>query len=349
MRPQSDSWSPSGDEASAADLPPDGALAAAGPIPAPLLPWLGLIGLQDALMLAYLGTVGVLLARSPAGPERTLSAHLVLWSVAAQLFACFVGRAGHGRAGLLRASFYRVVVVGVLLETYLMLRHVLPLVRPDSVDAQLFAIDLRVLGVEPALWLERISTRPVVEWFSFFYFSYFTICTLYMVALVWVLAPGRRTAEFAVGTTLVFGLGQLGYMAVPGYGPVRHLAEQFAGPLNGGFWWSCVATAVEDAGAAKDIFPSLHTAVPMWFTFFAIHQARSDKRWRWVAAVTGFFACNIVVSTMLLRWHYAIDVAAGLTLALTAAVVTPKLVRWEERLRTSYGLPGPWAFAARRK
>ena len=87
----------------------------------------------------------------------------------------------------------------------------------------------------------------------------------------------------------------------------------------------------------------------MWFTFYAINQARTDKRWRLVAAVTGFFACNIVVSTMLLRWHYAIDVIAGLTLAITAGIVTPKLVRWEERLRDAWRLPGPWAFADRRK
>ncbi len=356
MQPESGPFGPRASEATA-EAPPDVASSPVGLV-AGTAPWgaradvlrqaLGLFGLQDGLMLGYLTIVSLLVASTPDGPVRTLAGRLLLCCVTAQLAACVVARAGQRRVGLLRSSFYRLLVVGVLLETYLMLRHVLPLVRPDTVDAKLLALDLRLFGVEPALWLERINTRPVIEWFSFFYFSYFTICTVYMIALVWVLPPSRRTAEFAVGTTLVFGLGQLGYLAVPGYGPVRHLAEQFAGPLDGGFWWSCVATTVEDAGALKDIFPSLHTAVPMWFTLFAVNQARTDRRWRWVAAVTGFFACNIVVSTMLLRWHYAIDVVAGLTLAITAGVVTPKLVRWEERVRAAYHLPGPWAFAARR-
>jgi membrane-associated phospholipid phosphatase len=308
---------------------------------------LGLLGLQDALMLGYLTIVSLLVANTPESAARTMSLRLLFCCVAVQLAGSVVARAGQRRVGVLRASFYRLAIVGVLLETYLMLRHVLPVVRPDTVDAKLLALDYRLFGVEPSLWLERIATRPVVEWFSFFYFSYFTICTLYMVAVVWVLAPGRRTSEFAVGTMLVFGIGQLGYMAVPGYGPVRHLADQFAAPLNGGFWWSCVAATVEDAGALKDIFPSLHTAVPTWFTFYSLIQARTDKRWRVVAAITGFFACNIVVSTMLLRWHYAIDVVAGLTLSTTTALLTPRLVRWEERLRATWRLPGSWAFAER--
>jgi membrane-associated phospholipid phosphatase len=82
--------------------------------------------------------------------------------------------------------------------------------------------------------------------------------------------------------------------------------------------------------------------VPTWFTFFSYLQARADPRWRWPARVVGFFAANIVASTMVLRWHYAVDVIAGLVLAAAAAALTPRIVRWEERLRARRGLSIPW-------
>jgi len=96
----------------------------------------------------------------------------------------------------------------------------------------------------------------------------------------------------------------------------------------------------------KDIFPSLHTATPLWFTFFALHQMRRDRRWRWPALVTAFFSANIIFSTMLLRWHYGIDVVAGFCLAIVAGLAAPRLAAMEEAWRRSAGLDDPWKFSA---
>jgi membrane-associated phospholipid phosphatase len=137
-------------------------------------------------------------------------------------------------------------------------------------------------------------------------------------------------------------VGQLGYCAVPGYGPIRYLADQYQGPIDGGFFWGCVWSTVQAGSAMKDIFPSLHTAMPTWLTLFALTQARRDPRWRWPALLTGFFAVNIIVSTMLLRWHYAVDVMAGLALAFAVAAVAPRLARWEEDWRRQRRFAGVW-------
>ena len=304
--------------------------------------------LQDLIFFAYLLVVGVLIWSSPSGPIQAGCARIVYASGAALLLGCFLARGVPRLPGPLRAALYRVAIVGVLLANYLTLRNFLQLVRPDAMDEALVRFDLRVFGVEPALWLERFNQRPIVEWFSFSYFSYFAIGASYMVAVLWLGPAGRRTAEFAIGTATVFCVGQLGYTLVPGYGPIRYLESSFHGPVNGGFWWGMVWSTVQSAGAMKDIFPSLHTAVPLWFTLYALHQAKTDRRWRWPARVTGFFSANIIVSTMLLRWHYGIDVAVGMMLAFTAALVTPCLARREEAWRLGLGVPAPWLFAAKR-
>jgi membrane-associated phospholipid phosphatase len=304
----------------------------------------GIFALQDVLLLAYLGLTGLMVWSAPPGPAQAHCARVIYVSMAAHAIGCFVARGRPRLPVLLRAAIYRCSIVGVLVSSYLTLRDTLTLVRPDSVDEVLVRIDMRLFGVEPALWLERFNQRPIVEWFSFFYFSYFFICTAYMVTVVWLTPPARRTTEFAIGTLLVYTLGQLGYTAVPGYGPVAHLKDQFHGGVAGGFFWSCVWSTVQAGGAMKDIFPSLHTAGPSWFTLYALHQSRSDPRWRWPARITGFFAINIIVSTMLLRWHYGIDVVAGLALALTAGILAPRLAAIEESWRQSMGFPGPWTF-----
>lgn len=41
---------------------------------------------------------------------------------------------------------------------------------------------------------------------------------------------------------------------------------------------------------------------------------------------------------MFLRWHYVIDVFAGFTLATVAAVVAPRITRWEVARRRALGL-----------
>jgi hypothetical protein len=247
----------------------------------------------------------------------------------------------------LRAHVYRAALAGVVLDSYLMLRDLLPTIRADAVDATLRALDLALFGVEPTLWFERFNQQPVVEWFSFFYLSYFALCGGYIAAMLWLVRNGRCTSVFAIGSLIVLLVGQLGYMAVPGFGPIHHLSTSFHAPLHGGFWWNCVWRTVQAGSAMKDIFPSLHTAVPTWFTLFAIQQARRDKRWRIVALLTGFAASQIVVSTMVLRWHYAIDVAAGLTLAMFAATVAPKIAHAEALYRRRHRMRAVWRFADR--
>jgi hypothetical protein len=309
----------------------------------------GVFALQDVIFLVFYAIVGTLVLRSPQGPAQATCARRIVLSMAALVIGCIVGRGLPQLPSLLRAVVYRVAIVGVLMQSYLMLRDVLPLVRSDSLDEALMRLDYRLFGVSPALWLDRFNQRPIIEWFSFFYFSYFAICATYMLVVVWLSRSGRATAEFAIGTALVFSFGQLGYMAVPGYGPVQHMAHQFQGPLDGGLFWSWVKSTVDAGGAMKDIFPSLHTAVPLWFTLFARERQKTDPRWRWPALITAFFSANIIVSTMLLRWHYGVDVIAGLVLSISVGLLTPRIVRREEAWRKSLGQALPWSFEPAQK
>jgi membrane-associated phospholipid phosphatase len=87
--------------------------------------------------------------------------------------------------------------------------------------------------------------------------------------------------------------------------------------LQGGFWWKQVEVTVATAGARLDIFPSLHTAFPAYFT---LHTFAHRQTWpfRWLWPILAFVAFNIITATMFLRWHWCVDVAMGLLLAVAA-------------------------------
>jgi hypothetical protein len=216
--------------------------------------------------------------------------------------------------GRLRALVYRIGVIVPQAVSYVALRYVLPALGNPLCDPLLLRIDLKLFGDTPARQLERFVSLHTVEWFSFFYYGYFSLVFLHVIASA-LLDRGRRPAELLFATMAICALGHTLYTLVPGVGPFAALA--FTKPLSGGFFFGLVWEAVSSAGAVLDIFPSLHTAYPTLLTLHALRYRRTVP-YRYTLVPTAFFAGNILIATLFLRWHYAIDVFAGLALAWVA-------------------------------
>jgi hypothetical protein len=229
---------------------------------------------------------------------------------------------------------YRVLIIACVLLSYFEMRLVLPALQPVLVDAELLAIDEALLGATPAVWLERFITPAATQWFSFFYYSYIWLLVLNLAGTAALDRDALRRHEMLLGGTIVAVAGHLLYTVVPGVGPYAHIS--FATELPQVFWWRQVGAVVDSAGALLDIFPSLHTAFP---AFFALHALRHRRALPFAVIwpVALFFSLNIIIATLFLRWHYAVDVAAGLTLAAAAQQVAIRLAR-RERSRAAAGL-----------
>jgi hypothetical protein len=236
------------------------------------------------------------------------------------------------------AMGYRVTIFCSVFLTYFQLRHILPAVSPHALDGQIYAFDLRVFGVEPSVAWDKFVNPNTVEWFSFFYFGYFFILSAHVLPMLFNAHSRFRIAHFALGIVFVFCTGHLIYMLVPGWGPYHYLGDHFEHPLQGGLFWRLVRAAVDGGGAQKDIFPSLHTAAPTYFAIYSyIHRRSLPYRYTW--PFVAFAATQIIGATMFLRWHYLIDICAGLTLATVAAVASYKIVQWETNRREQTGAP----------
>lgn len=300
------------------------------------------MAVQDWVSFAYLSVLVMAVYLAPDSAGRTLN--LELLGLLAAIFAAtvvLVRGAILGRTWF-AALLYRVVILVTLLGSYFMLRGLLPVVNTGALDAPLHQLDLRLFGFEPAVWLDRFVTPGTTEWFAFFYYSYFFVLALHTLPM---LLLGRRMKEFAVfslGFLLVYYSAHVLYMIVPGYGPCRFLAHVFQNPLPVGFWYQRVLDMVNGAGAQKDIFPSLHTAGPTFCVLYSFSR-RDTAPFKYTWPITAFFTANIIIATMFLRWHYIIDVIAGVTLAYASYKLSRIIATREHNAREAKGLRTVWA------
>jgi membrane-associated phospholipid phosphatase len=262
------------------------------------------------------------------------------------IFATVIAVLAIVRGGLLKDTFvapmiYRFGIYGGVQLSYFLFRDVLPTASAGSLDEQLFRLDQRLFGVEPTLWLDQFVTSRTTEWFAFFYFQYFLLLAVHVLPFLFVVKRQKLFAEFGLSVLLLFCTSHIIYMLVPGYGPYRHLAAMYTHELPHGTWYDLVINTVSTAGAQKDIFPSLHTGAP---TLMALFSFRHRKEWpfKFTWPIVAFFAVNIMGATVFLRWHYLVDVVAGLTIAATSLAAAKRIRMWEDARRTELGLSPPW-------
>jgi hypothetical protein len=306
--------------------------------------WLGRFLRNLAPQDLYIGGYFVLIMFALAlgtGPDRPHCMRLVLVDV-----ACFTAGLALTRGSILRpCSFantmlYRLTVWLAVFLSYFQLREILPAVSERAIDADIFAFDLRWFHVEPSLAWDRFVTPVTTEWFAFFYFGYFFLLATHVFGVMLLTRNMFRIAHFAMGIFIVFCTGHLIYMLVPGYGPYRFLADRFEHAHTGGLFWSWVTATVHAGGAQKDIFPSLHTAAPTYFALYSYrHRAVAPFKYTW--GIVAFCASQIILATMFLRWHYLVDIFAGITLAIVAVTLSEWLVVRDtarrEKLRHALG------------
>lgn len=243
--------------------------------------------------------------------------------------------------GLVAPLTYRVAIHGTVQTSYFFFVAYLPLVNPGNLDRQLYALDLQLFGFEPSVVLERFISPFTSEWFAFFYFCYFFVLAFHSIPIVLFERRERLLGEFTLGMLLVFCTGHIGYLCVPGFGPVRELEGHFTQQFPSGMWVNTVLETVKSGGAQKDIFPSLHTAAPTFISLFSFRN-RKHLPFSHTWPVVVFFALNIIVATMFLRWHWLIDVIFGILLALVAYALAIRITAWDLERRSAQGLGPSW-------
>ena len=248
----------------------------------------------------------------------------LLVAVAALAIPYVHGRMGRGATRIARDWY----PVGAVAVAFFNLRGVVAGINPRDYDLQLAAIDRWLFGgINPTQWMERFSRPWLDEYLQLAYVSYYFIpLVLGLVLYRWAdEPPGESFRRAVLVLLLTFYLSYLGYLLVPAVGPrftMPHSKE-----LNGLLLTPYLKRLINLLEPThRDCFPSGHTAVS--FAAFLLAFRHKRRLFWWLLPVV----LSLIVSTVYHRYHYAVDVLAGMVLGLFAFLFGEWLFdHWESR------------------
>jgi membrane-associated phospholipid phosphatase len=233
------------------------------------------------------------------------SPHAIFY--AASLLLVISGAAFTRKSGSPAAWRARLLIYPVLMNAlFVNMRWVSPLINGGKKDAILWKLDEMILGGNLSVMLQGAVTPALTELMSFCYM--FFMVYLFLSMLMWLLQDVKTARIFYAGLFGLYGIGYFGYTLVPAIGPYIAYADQFSTPLKGWLMTDFLTYAYPSGTNYTDIFPSLHCAVSVYLLFF-------DMRWNRRRFMFCALPCvGIWFSTIYLRYHYFVDVAAGFAL-----------------------------------
>ena len=214
------------------------------------------------------------------------------------------------------------IPIVIILLVFNSLGELIPRVRHQYYDDVLIRIDYALFGTHPTVWMEQFNNVLLTGLLQIAYISYYFM----PISLGTSLFLRKKQDDFdsAVFTiALCFYLSYIGYLLVPAVGPRFTLNQVQTMDLQAGPFTLWIQQTLDGLEKNKtDAFPSGHTAVALVSLFYAWKCREKMIFWVLVPAVSA-----LIVSTVYLRYHYVIDVIAGVLLAMLTILIAPGALR----------------------
>ena len=217
-------------------------------------------------------------------------------------------------------------------------------IRKTGIDEALYRMDLRLFGVEPTVWVGRLTHPLLTDWMSLTYGLYFILPMIVASALS---LRGRRhdLRELSTAVILQMGIGFVLFLLFPA-GPPRFYAPLLSKggfspaqlhSLTGLYELQQSAFDTVDPLRIRSAFPSLHCSIALLTLFYswrfgdALFPGR-PRLYFWICLP---LVISLWLSTIYLRHHWVPDIAAGLLLGLASSTLAPKLRAAWPRVRAA--------------
>jgi membrane-associated phospholipid phosphatase len=232
--------------------------------------------------------------------------------------------------------------MSVAMATFGRGKSLIPMFQDFNWDTAFMTLDKVLhLGVHPYEFLFRIfPSSQVVNflaynysfWFSMLFFVLYTVCFVrpdsharmqFLVAflLAWALGGNVLATIFSSAGPVYYGRLGLGDI----YAPLDQLLQERTGralravfKLQDQLWYMYSTSGNFSVISA---FPSMHLATSTLMTIVAF------KYRRWAGIMMTIFTALIMVGSVMLAWHYAVDGYAGILIAILCWKASGWLIR----------------------
>lgn len=277
----------------------------------PIRAQLSRLSIVDGVNLVFLGIVAVLFATAYGRvPDKAalISAYGTLFLLVNAL-AYLRDRTGDFKMKELVMLVYPILFLFGLFETFYLL---IPYFNSNRYDLLMTKIDLALLGCYPTVWIERFSSPVLTEFMYLLYIFYFPM-PLIVVGWLYRKRMFQQIQEAFMVFFLCYYTAYFVYFFIPVEGPRFFIAALHTVRLDGLFLADKIRDFIDFFEPNKlDCFPSLHSAI-LSVTMLVCYRHNKPMFWLFQPVAVG-----IMVSLVYCRYHYVVDIIAGLLLAVPA-------------------------------
>jgi membrane-associated phospholipid phosphatase len=243
----------------------------------------------------------------------------------ALLISQFIIMRFRDRNRFLRITYDLVFPIICVIILFDSLEWVVHYVNPRDIDPLLVKLDYMIFGNHPTVMLEAIINPFLTDILQTAYSTYYFLPVFFGIALL----RNNQRKEFDRSLFLIlfcFYLSYIGYIVWPALGPrfaLDHLQTQ---RLEGFF----IAEPMQNLlnrleGIKRDAFPSGHTGVALTVLYLAYRYKKT------LFLIYLPVVILLLFSTVYCRYHYVVDVIAGVILAIAAIFFGEIYYKWREK------------------
>jgi membrane-associated phospholipid phosphatase len=244
--------------------------------------------------------------------------YLILINVAVIIFVLMIAFVSHKYNNKILSGIHNWYIAPMILLTFKQLYFMILPIHGRDYDSVLIGVDRWLFGVDPTVWLNKISSPWLTEIVQISYSSFYFL----FIIVGYELYRKKDLDKFHYAAFLIiygFYLSYIGYFFLPAVGPrfTLHnfvlLDQELPGILITNFLrefvnlGESITAGVQNPMAVvqRDVFPSGHTQLTLILMFITYKYKMKVRKFIWLIGTL------LIFGTVYLRYHYVVDLIAG--------------------------------------